>query len=571
MFRRFAGAARRNSGVVSLLRKNQSTLRLEELGPRTLLSTAFVPAQIRHAYGFDTIAFSVNGKTIAADGTGQTIAIVDAFNDPKITADLAAFDTKFNLPAPPSFNIVGQTGGQPPKATDPTGGWEIEVALDVEWAHAIAPGANILLVEANSASNDLFTAVDFARKQAGVSVVSMSWGGGESASETTLDKIFTTPQGHNGVTFVASSGDNGSKPSYPALSPNVVAVGGTTLKADAQGNYQGEVGWSGSGGGFSSVEKEPSYQNGVQKSGKRSFPDVSYDADPASGFEIVDTFPNNLGVPLGLSVIGGTSAGAPQWSALIAVANQGRALNGLNTLDGPSQTLPAIYSKSMISSLHDITSGSNGGFKAHKGYDEVTGLGTPKAKGVVTTFMAVPNKAFNTSPAGAASPNQSGNGTPNAIRFVGASSAVLATPQNAQPASAVMLATGTAAAATPTVAAAANPQTSGAPTTEARAVEVQSTSADAALEDSEAAVASDSNSDTGVALSPMACDTYFAADSVAVLATDTSDANSDLDGGDQSSNNPVFAMTALAVVAGGLWRTGLRQEAERIRRNQLGK
>src|SRR5262249_43291309 len=136
-----------------------------------------------------------------------------------------------------------------------------EEALDVEWAHAIAPKANIILVEAYSNStSDLLTAVDYARHAPGVVAVSMSWGGGEAPTETSADSYFTTPAGHAGATFVASSGDNGAPGGYPAMSPNVLAVGGTTLALDGSDNRTSEVGWNGSGGGPSFYESEPGYQ-----------------------------------------------------------------------------------------------------------------------------------------------------------------------------------------------------------------------------------------------------------------------------------------------------------------------
>ena len=185
--------------------------------------TGYTPAQVRHAYGFDQINFG----GVAGDGTGQTIAIVDAYDDPTIASDLVQFDWAFGLPNA-VIQKVNQTGGSPPPSASPT--WGVEISLDVEWAHAIAPGARILLVEANSNSNaDLFAAVSYAARQPGVSVVSMSWGTPEFPTEANFDGVFTTPAGHQGVTFLAAPGDNGSPASYPSASPNVIAVGGTTL------------------------------------------------------------------------------------------------------------------------------------------------------------------------------------------------------------------------------------------------------------------------------------------------------------------------------------------------------
>ena len=170
------------------------------------------PTAMRQAYGINLAAFG----SVAGDGTGQTIAIVDAYNEPTITSDLAAFDANFGLSAPPSFKVVNQTGGSSLPPADSRGGWGVEIALDVEWAHVVAPKANLLLVEANTASySDLMTAVNTARNSTGVSVVSMSWGGNEWAGFASYDPTFTTPSGHNGVTFVASSGDSGAAPGAP--------------------------------------------------------------------------------------------------------------------------------------------------------------------------------------------------------------------------------------------------------------------------------------------------------------------------------------------------------------------
>ena len=212
----------------------------------------YTAAQIRAAYGFSNLSF---GST-AADGRGQTIAIIDAYNDPNITSDLAAFDAGMGLAAPPSFRVVNESGGTSLPSTDPSQGWEGEEALDVEWAHAIAPGANIILVEANSASDtDLFAAVNWARQQTGVSAISMSWGSDDSASNASYDqnlasKYLVTPSGHAGITFVASSGDS-RVPSFPSTSPNVLAVGGTDLYLTSSGSITSETPWNLSGGGTS--------------------------------------------------------------------------------------------------------------------------------------------------------------------------------------------------------------------------------------------------------------------------------------------------------------------------------
>jgi subtilase family serine protease len=175
----------------------------------------YSPAQIRAAYGIDAITFS--SGTVTGDGAGETIAIVDAYADPNIASDLAAFDAEYGLSSPPSFT-VDNLG-----ATTTDAGWAMETALDVEWAHAIAPGANIVLVEASSDSvSALSGAIGHARNLPGVGVVSMSWGASEFSNESTYDSLFTTPSVHVNVTYVAASGDSGASSGvmYPAASPN---------------------------------------------------------------------------------------------------------------------------------------------------------------------------------------------------------------------------------------------------------------------------------------------------------------------------------------------------------------
>jgi subtilase family serine protease len=359
-------------------------LQVEELEARNLLSV-FTPAQIRHAYGFDQLSFT-NGR-VRADGSGQTIAIVEAFHDPKIASDLHYFDWIFGLPDPPKFTQVNERGGTAFTSVNPA--WALETAMDVEWAHAIAPRANILLVEADSDSfTDLLAAVNFSRYQSGVVVVSMSWGSQEFSYETAYDAYFTTPPGHmggsglpGGITFVASTGDSGGGTSYPAVSPNVLAVGGTSLTIGPGGNYGSEKAWSGSGGGISLYESKPSFQMSLAGS-MRSTPDVALNSDPYTGYYIYDTVPY-WGIS-GWFQDAGTSAAAPQWAALIALADQGRALMGKGSL---SNAQSVIYSLP-AGDFHDITGGSSG-YAAVSGYDLVTGRGTPKANLIVPHLLGL--------------------------------------------------------------------------------------------------------------------------------------------------------------------------------------
>ncbi len=309
------------------------------------------PSQVKAAYN------------LPATGGMGTIAIIDAYDDPSIENDLATFDTQFALPSCTVANgclIVHKMSAN--ESTN--SGWAMETTLDVEWAHAIAPSAKILLVEATTPSGaNLLAGVDFARSRADVVSVSMSFGGAEFSDETTLDSHFTSA---NNASFFAAAGDNGSGASWPASSPNVIGVGGTTLTFSTNGTLKSETAWSGSGGGISAYEKAPSFQTSYKipkSAGKRAIPDVSYNANPASGFSIV-----RLGK---WYVVGGTSAGAPQWAAIAAL---GSGVHNARLYADKSATSTSQY-------FRDIVSGANGtcGYlcdaRAH--YDYVTGLGSP--------------------------------------------------------------------------------------------------------------------------------------------------------------------------------------------------
>jgi subtilase family serine protease len=361
----------------------QPALTLDPLAATTA-PQGYTPQQIDKAYGFDSITLNDSlGGSLKGDGSGQTIAIVDAYNDPNIANDLKTFDKQFSL-SNPKLTVVNQDGSTSnlPK-TD--AGWAQEISLDVEWAHSVAPKANIMLVEAKSASlNDLLTAVNTARNAAGVSVVSMSWGTNEFFNQGNFDSYFTTPAGHQGVTFVASSGDQGSwfGPTWPSVSKNVLAVGGTTLALNSNGTIANETAWSGSGGGISQFESQPQYQTQYNPNfSTRGGPDVSINADPNTGYSVYDSL--KYQGQSGWMTIGGTSAGSPQWAALIAIANQGRVALGGGTLDGATGTLPGLYSlytdANYAKSFNDITRGaSSWWYGAGPGWDPVTGFGSPK-------------------------------------------------------------------------------------------------------------------------------------------------------------------------------------------------
>src|SRR5262249_31238866 len=324
-----------------------------------------------------------------------------------------AFDNQFGLtdsgpslyqlygPASSFLTVLNQQGQAAPlPTTDPTGAgtgnWEMEAALDIEWGHAIAPGAHIVLVESNSQElADLMAAVGAAARLPGVAVVSMSWGfaEGEAAlaqDEALYDHYLTTPAGHQGVTFVASTGDYGTAdPEYPAFSPNVVAVGGTSLFLNADNSYRLETGWGynsaalgdqfiGSGGGLSQYEAEPAWQQAVQSTGFRTSPDVSLVADPETGAWIAD--PYNLPGDAPFAIVGGTSLSAPSWAGLFLLANQGRAAAGQPTLGSaaPNEAQQALYTLP-IGDFNQVPSDTNGPYNAGAGYHPGTGLGTPKA------------------------------------------------------------------------------------------------------------------------------------------------------------------------------------------------
>lgn len=399
---------RRFSSARMPRKQRQARLRLEELESRTLLSVAYTPTQIRTAYG------------ITGDGAGQTIAIVDAYYDANIVSDLTAFNTKYGL-APlngqsgnGSFTVIDQSNMTPSPANDD---WSVETALDVEWAHAVAPKANIVLVLAKSDNldsgtmrpTDLLNAVLTAAAyqdpvtHAKVSTVSMSWGLNEVSGETAWDSVFTQP----GVTYFAASGDSGAGTIWPAVSPNVVAVGGTTLTLNSANAITKETGWGngklsyffgGSGGGFSVYEPLPSFQKNVGISstytqfGVRLSPDVAYDADPNTGFNVISGGK--------LYVVGGTSAGSPQWAAILATVDQARAAANLAPLS-TADTLKALYANP--AAFHDITSGNTGAYTVYNsrgrptgtiqvsaapGYDLVTGLGSPKTGAIVAALSS---------------------------------------------------------------------------------------------------------------------------------------------------------------------------------------
>jgi subtilase family serine protease len=444
-----------------------------------LAPVGLTPAQVQSAYQFDQISFQQrlsNGKytTLSGNdlGKGMTIAIVDAYNNPSIMGDIQTFSQQFGLPQfnqsngtgkpySPTFKILNQNGKTSPLPRTELStnffdtGWAGEIALDVEWVHAIAPAANIVLVLAtNNLTTNLLKAVDTARKLPGVVAVSNSWGstaivqtaanglpvyvGAEFLGEGSADSVFTTPAGHAGVSFIASAGDDGGPSTYPSSSPNVLSVGGTTLALDPVDNsWVDETVWNnftGAGGGGQSavllgstsfitnttewelfpIQQVPNYQRGLGLVG-RGTPDVSYNADPITGFATYSSYAFQ-----GWASIGGTSAGAPQWAALIAIANQGRKLKGKAMLSN----VQSIMYKLPATDFHDVTVGNNDllspsypgsglglgltGNEATEGYDLASGRGTPIANLVVRDLVNFNGSTFVASSRVNAPKNNSG-------------------------------------------------------------------------------------------------------------------------------------------------------------------
>lgn len=303
-----------------------------------------------------------NWPTSPNAGAGETIAIVDAYNDPTVEADLANFDAAFQLPSCMTANgclqVVNQSGGTIlPRASY---SWSLEISLDVQWTHAIAPGAKIVLVEATSNS---FASLTTADAYAGTiaKYVSNSWAGKETPSETTMDSRFSTP----GVSYFVASGDAGLPAVWPSASPNVVSVGGTTLHF-TNGVVSSETGWYLGGGGCSLYEKATTAQlsypgyGAVGCAGARATPDVAADADPASGAAVyVGTTSSGY---QGWFVVGGTSLATPLWTARSADA--GVLVNAAD-----------LYGASLGITFRDVTSGSNGA-PCLVGYDLCSGLGS---------------------------------------------------------------------------------------------------------------------------------------------------------------------------------------------------
>jgi subtilase family serine protease len=384
------------------------------LGPR-----CYQPAQIQNAYGLTPLL------SAGTNGTGRTIVIIDAFTSPTLVNDLKAFDAVFGLPNPTLTEI--SPAGTPPAFDENDGnqvGWAIETLLDVEYAHAMAPGANIVLAHAKTNNDsDILAVTKYVIEHNLGDVLSQSYGEAEACMDPALraeQHTLFSEAAQEGMTVFASSGDSGAAQfncdgtaaieaaSTPASDPLVTGVGGTTLDANTlTGAYIGETAWTEpfgcnppavalddvncSGGGFSILFPRPGFQAGSMKGGPlktRGVPDVAYNAGVAGGVLLKCGLCNVLfaGQPpsaLIFWIIGGTSAGSPQWAGLVADGDQlgGHRFGVINQ---------ALYSishspKQYAAAMHDITTGNNfvseigGGFSAGPGWDAVTGLGTPNA------------------------------------------------------------------------------------------------------------------------------------------------------------------------------------------------
>lgn len=329
------------------------------------------PASLACVY--DLVAVKTQGcnpnvATANPTGGSRAIAVVDAFDDPTAVSDLNTFSVQFGLPQP-YLTVVYANGSQP--GIDPTGGWEIEEALDTQWAHAMAPGAKLFLVEAaDNTLGNLFNAVRVASSlvaAAGGGEVSMSWGAGEFNGETALDSTFTT----SGVVYIAAAGDSGGV-DYPSASPNVISAGGTSISRNAKtGDFISENTWQDAAGGLSQYETRPAFQNVVKKivGSARGTPDFSFDANPTSG---VWVFNSNPTFGTGWFVVGGTSVSAQALAGIINAANGFRA--------STQAELQEIYTNmTHVKKFRDITygdCGANISVFAASGYDLCTGVGS---------------------------------------------------------------------------------------------------------------------------------------------------------------------------------------------------
>jgi len=351
-----ANVVRGRAACMSLIRTDVA----HHLQPATRPYTAPVGA----GYGPSSLQSAYKLPSSTA-GAGETVAIVDAYDDPNAASDLAAYRSAWGLPGcgPGCFSKVNENGAASPLPPPAAGtGWDVEESLDVDMVSAICPLCHIILVEANSpAFTDLGTAVNSAVRL-GALFVSNSYGGGDSSSDTSLDTYYN----HPGVAVTASAGDSGYGVEYPAASQYVTAVGGTSLTTASNSRGWNETVWSGTGSGCSGFEPKPPWQHD-SGCGHRTVADVSADADPNTGVAVYDSYTQG-----GWLEVGGTSVASPIIAATFALA-------------GPpaAGTYPSSYVYAHTPDLFDVTSGSNGSCSpaylctGEAGYDGPTGWGTP--------------------------------------------------------------------------------------------------------------------------------------------------------------------------------------------------
>jgi len=379
----------------------------------------YTPAQVRAAYGLPALpppGTALSAAAAAALGSGATVYIIAARHHPNAVVDLNTFSAKFGVPACTKATIAlnaalplapaaagsgcsiavvySNAAGTMNTAAPPyDAGWASEMALDLQWAHAIAPLARLVLIEA---PDPTLTALSGAVKLAnamGPGVVSMSFGASEGSYVATADGVFRTA----GMSYLAATGDSGPQVSWPAASANVLAVGGTTLAFS--GSTRSEAVWPRTGGGVSAYVALPAYQSGVAVPGAsvkraRGVADVAFNADPATGQYVAFTPPGGNTAAPGWYSMGGTSLATPQWAGLAAVANAQRRAAGRAPLGALH---PALYRGiaavpgSYVNAFADITRGSNGscqGCTAAAGYDLATGLGTPQGARLLPLLAA---------------------------------------------------------------------------------------------------------------------------------------------------------------------------------------
>ena len=321
---------------------------------------------------------------LPSTGGAGAIAIVDAYHYPTALSDFNTFGKEYSLPQETSanvtastnkiFQVVYATGTKPASGGSYISSWNLEEALDIEWAHAIAPGAKIYLVEAASDSmSDLLYAVQVASGLSGVREVSMSWGGSESSHETSYDHYFASTS----VAFFAAGGDSSDELEYPSASPNVISVGGTTLNRNSAGALTSETGWSDSGCGISRYEARPVFQNIVSSDvgSHRGANDVAFDANPNTGVLVYDSTP--LYSEAGWWTVGGTSLGTPAWAGVVNLASVANGVAAGSQAENARLYDSLDTTGTYAEAFRDITSGDDGRTECTEGWDQPTGLGSP--------------------------------------------------------------------------------------------------------------------------------------------------------------------------------------------------